>query len=107
MVEPTESEPLHELDRFIEAMKSIRQEIADIESGKADKTNNVIKNAPHTYKMVASDNWDKPYTRAQAAFPKEWCLDDKYWPSVTRIDDAYGDRNLMCTCAPVESYINK
>ena len=100
MVEPTESEPLHELDRFIEAMKSIRQEIADIESGKADRDNNLIKNAPHTCKMVTSDHWDKPYSREQAAFPKPWCNEDKYWPSVTRIDDAYGDRNLMCTCAP-------
>jgi len=105
MVEPTESEPLHELNRFIEAMISIRKEIADIENGVADKNNNLIKNAPHTYRMVASDNWDKPYSREQAAFPKQWCLEDKYWPSVTRIDDAYGDRNLMCTCPPLDSYL--
>jgi glycine dehydrogenase len=104
MVEPTESEPLHELDRFLEAMISIRQEIKDIEEGRADRTSNLLKHAPHTYLMAAADHWDKPYTREQAVFPKSWCRDDKYWPAVTRIDDAFGDRNLMCTCVPVESY---
>jgi glycine dehydrogenase len=106
MVEPTESEPLYELDRFIDAMKSIRQEIRDIEEGRADKLNNLIKNAPHTANMVVSDAWDKPYGRNQAAFPRNWSNEDKYWPTVGRVDDAYGDRNLYCTCAPVESYDN-
>ncbi len=96
MVEPTESEPLSELDRLADAMIAIRKEIADIEAGKADKDNNLIKNAPHTAQVVTADVWDKPYTRQQAAFPMPH--DDKYWPTVGRIDDAYGDRNLMCTC---------
>ncbi len=98
MVEPTESEPLSELDRFCEAMISIYHELKDIEDGKASKDSNLIHNAPHTYKMVAANEWDYPYTREQAAFPVKGLLEDKYWPSVTRIDDAYGDRNLVCTC---------
>jgi glycine dehydrogenase len=105
MVEPTESEPLIELDRFVEAMIAIREEITEIEEGKADKNINLIKKAPHTYKMAASDTWDFPYTRQQAVFPKAWCYDDKYWPSVTRIDDAFGDRNLVCTCPEMSSYV--
>ncbi len=96
MVEPTESEPLSELDRLIEAMIAIRKEIAEIEAGNADKNNNVIKNAPHTMGVVMADEWDKPYTRQQAAFPVKH--DDKYWPTVSKIDDAFGDRNLMCSC---------
>ncbi|MEI6697129.1 MAG: aminomethyl-transferring glycine dehydrogenase [Bacteroidota bacterium] len=99
MIEPTESEPLSELDRLADAMIAIRQEIADIESGKADKDNNLIKNAPHTAQQVTADVWDKPYTRQQAAFPLPH--DDKYWPSVGRIDDAFGDRNLVCTCESI------
>lgn len=98
MVEPTESEPLFELNRFIEAMIAIRKEIAAIEEGKADKANNTIKNAPHTYLMAAGNTWDYPYTREEAVFPTAFTMDDKYWPAVTRIDDAYGDRNLVCTC---------
>jgi len=104
MVEPTESEPLYELDRFIDAMKSIRAEIKELEEGKSDKANNLIKNAPHTAQMVTSDEWDKPYGRQEAAFPREWSNIDKYWPAVGRVDDAYGDRNLFCTCAPMENY---
>ena len=92
----SESEPLSELDRLIEAMIAIRKEIAEIEAGNADKNNNVIKNAPHTMGVVTADEWDKPYTRQQAAFPVKH--DDKYWPTVNKIDDAYGDRNLQCTC---------
>ncbi|MCQ2271691.1 MAG: aminomethyl-transferring glycine dehydrogenase [Bacteroidales bacterium] len=95
MVEPTESEPLSELDRFCDAMIAIRQEIADIESGKADRENNVIKRAPHTMGVVCADTWDRPYSRQQAAFPI--AHDDKYWPTVSKIDDAYGDRNLVCS----------
>jgi glycine dehydrogenase len=104
MVEPTESEPLSELDRFVDAMIAIRQEIAEIEAGTIDKTVNPIRKAPHTVEMVTSDGWTLPYSREKAAFPMPCDKQDKYWPAVTRIDDAYGDRNLMCTCAPVESY---
>jgi glycine dehydrogenase len=104
MVEPTESEPLSEIDRFIDAMISIRKEIAAIEEGSVDKHENLIKHAPHTLAMVATDNWSYPYTRETAAFPVPMAKEDKYWPAVTRIDDAWGDRNLVCTCAPIESY---
>jgi glycine dehydrogenase len=98
MVEPTESEPLFELDRFCDAMIAIKKEIEEIEQGKADKVNNVIKKAPHTAMMACSDTWEYPYTRQKAAFPMPWSGRDKYWPTVTKIDDAYGDRNLVCTC---------
>lgn len=94
MVEPTESESLKELDRFCDAMIQIRKEIADIESGKADKENNAIKNAPHTMDVVCANEWNRPYSRQEAAFPMPH--DDKYWPTVSKIDDAYGDRNLIC-----------
>lgn len=102
MVEPTESEPKAELDRFIHAMIQIRKEIRDIEEGKVDKSDNVIKNAPHTCEMITTDEWKYPYTRRQAAFPAECEKADKYWPAVTKVDDGYGDRNLMCTCEPLE-----
>jgi glycine dehydrogenase len=104
MVEPTESEPLSEMDRFCEAMIRIHEEIMEIESGKADKTDNVIKHAPHTAEMVTADDWAFPYSRRKAAFPMENTSQDKYFPPVTRIDDAFGDRNLVCTCNPVEDY---
>ncbi|MDD3637457.1 MAG: aminomethyl-transferring glycine dehydrogenase [Bacteroidales bacterium] len=107
MVEPTESEPLAELDRFVEAMAAIREEIREVEDGKADKANNLISNAPHTAGMLISSEWKFPYTREQAAFPMQSDLMDKYFPPVTRIDDAYGDRNLICTCAPIEDYIEQ
>jgi glycine dehydrogenase len=94
MVEPTESEPLSELDRFCDAMIAIRQEIRDIEEGKADQANNLIKNAPHSMNVVCADEWDRPYTRQQAAFPLPHT--EKYWPTVGKIDDAFGDRNLVC-----------
>ncbi|PKP52532.1 MAG: glycine dehydrogenase (aminomethyl-transferring) [Bacteroidetes bacterium HGW-Bacteroidetes-1] len=105
MVEPTESEPLAELDRFVDAMIAIRNEIAEIENGKADVENNVISNAPHTLEMLLSSEWDAPYTREKAAFPMHGMLTDKYFTPITRIDDAFGDRNLICTCPPVETYI--
>ncbi|MFH0894588.1 MAG: aminomethyl-transferring glycine dehydrogenase [Bacteroidota bacterium] len=98
MVEPTESEPLVELDRFIEAMVAIRKEIEEIENGQADTANNVIHNAPHTQALVVNDSWDKPYSRMKAAFPVKFEICDKYWPAVARIDDAFGDRNLVCSC---------
>jgi glycine dehydrogenase len=104
MVEPTESESLAELDRFVKAMVQIRKEIREIEDGKADRENNVIKNAPHTIEMVASSEWNYPYTREAAAFPLGYHKADKYWPPVTKIDDGYGDRHLMCTCDPIDSY---
>lgn len=104
MVEPTESEPLEELNRFVDAMIGIRKEIDEIVEGKADRQVNVIKKAPHTLCMVANDRWEFPYSREKAAFPVECDKTDKYWPSVTRIDDAFGDRNLVCSCAPVSAY---
>lgn len=107
MVEPTESESKAELDRFCEAMISIRNEIKEIEEGKFDKADNVIKNAPHTCKLVVSDNWAKPYSRQKAAYPLNWVRDNKFWPSVGKIDNAYGDRNLVCSCAPIEAYMEE
>ncbi|MFN3403793.1 MAG: aminomethyl-transferring glycine dehydrogenase [Cytophagaceae bacterium] len=103
MIEPTESESREELDRFCEAMISIREEIREIEEGKADKANNVLKNAPHTASMALSENWDKPYSREKAVYPLNWIRENKFWPSVSRIDNAYGDRNLFCSCIPVET----
>jgi len=105
MVEPTESEPLSELDRFCDAMISIREEIREIEEGKADKADNVIKNAPHTAAMLISDEWNHAYSRQKAAFPMDGMSHDKYFTPVTKIDDAFGDRNLVCTCNPMEDYI--
>jgi glycine dehydrogenase len=106
MVEPTESESLVELDRFCDAMIQIREEIREIEQGKADKVSNVLKSAPHTLEMVTRDPWEFPYSREKAAFPMETLKTDKYFTSVTRIDDAFGDRNLVCTCNPVSEYLN-
>jgi len=105
MVEPTESEGKAELDRFCDAMLSIRKEISAIGAGDADAANNVMKNAPHTQAMICGDTWDMPYSRSQAAFPLDFVADNKFWPSVRRVDDAYGDRNLVCTCEPIESYM--
>jgi len=104
MVEPTESESKEELDRFILAMKAIRQEIDDIASGNADEKDNLLKNAPHTLEILSADNWHKPYSRKQAAYPLEYVAKNKFWPSVGRVNDAYGDRNLVCSCEPIESY---
>ena len=107
MVEPTESEPLYELNRFIDAMIAIREEIKEVEEGKTEQDNNVVCNAPHTAEMATSDNWKFPYSRQKAVYPKPWSHNDKYWPTVTKIDDAYGDRNLICTCQPMENYMNE
>lgn len=104
MVEPTESESLAELDRFVDAMISIRAEIDQIERGERDKDDNVLKNAPHTAWMLMSDNWQHDYTRQEAAYPVASLRDNKYWPSVGRVDNAWGDRNLMCSCLPLEAY---
>jgi len=102
MVEPTESEDLAELDRFCDAMISIRKEIA---AASKDDENNVLKNAPHTLAMLTADNWSFPYTREQAAYPLDYIAENKFWPSVRRVDEAYGDRNLVCSCAPIEAYM--
>jgi len=107
MIEPTESESKEELDRFCDAMLSIRQEIRDVASGKFPKENNVLVNAPHTAKMLISDNWDKPYSRELAAYPHAYLADNKYWVTVGRVNDAHGDRNLICSCAPIENYIEE
>jgi glycine dehydrogenase len=104
MVEPTESEPLTELDRFCDAMISIRKEIAQVEAGLADKADNVLKMAPHTAAELTADNWTHPYSRTQAAYPVSTLRDHKFWTSVGRVDNAYGDRNLVCTCPPMEMY---
>ncbi len=102
MIEPTESESQAELDRFCDALISIRKEIAD---SSPDDGNNILKNAPHTMTMLTADDWEFPYSREQAAFPLEYVADNKFWPSVRRVDDAFGDRNLICTCDPIEDYM--
>ncbi len=104
MVEPTESESKAELDRFIESMNSILSEINEVKEGRADKLDNVLKNAPHTAFEVSSDNWNHQYLRHKAAYPLGWISENKFWPSVARLDDAFGDRNLVCSCASPESY---
>jgi glycine dehydrogenase len=105
MIEPTESEDKEELDRFCEAMIKIRQEIADIESGKSDKTNNLLKNAPHTADCIINLDWNYPYSQKEAAYPVEYLKDWKYWVPVRRVDNAFGDRNLICSCPSIESYM--
>ncbi|MCL5245021.1 aminomethyl-transferring glycine dehydrogenase [Cellulophaga sp. 20_2_10] len=102
MIEPTESESLPELDRFCNAMLAIR---AEIDEATLDNPNNVLKNSPHTLDMVTSDSWEFPYSRQKAAFPLDYIADNKFWPVVRRVDEAYGDRNLICTCAPIEAYM--
>lgn len=102
MVEPTESESLAELDRFCDAMIAIREEVHAIETGAIDPINNPLKQAPHTMATVMSDLWDRPYSREQAAFPMQGQDQQKVWPAVARIDNAFGDRNLVCTCPSVE-----
>jgi glycine dehydrogenase len=104
MIEPTESESQEELDRFCDAMIAIRQEIQAVVDGKADPGDNVLKNAPHTAAAIASDTWTHPYSREQAAFPLPFVRADKFWPPVGRIDNAYGDRNLICTCPDTAEY---
>ena len=101
MIEPTESENIEEINRFCDAMIHIRKEIDECAE---TETNNLLKNAPHTMKMIMQENWNYPYSRQKAAFPTSYVLENKFWPSVRRVDDAYGDRNLICTCEPIESY---
>lgn len=104
MIEPTESEPKEELDRFCDALIEIRNEVREVEEGKADKENNVLTRAPHTAAVITADNWDRPYSRQKAAYPLAFVKDAKFWPAVSRIDNAYGDRNLVCSCLPIEEY---
>jgi hypothetical protein len=104
MIEPTESEPQHELDRFCEAMISIQAEMEVIASGKQGRQNNLLKNAPHTAQQIASDKWERPYSREQAAFPASWTRESKFWPTVARIDNLYGDRNPFCACPSMEDF---
>jgi glycine dehydrogenase len=106
MVEPTESEPQEELDRFVDAMIAIRAEIRAVEQGRSDRADNPLKNAPHTAAEVTAEEWPHPYTRREAAFPLPWIAAQKYWPPVKRVDNVYGDRNLACTCAPLEAYMD-
>ena len=104
MIEPTESEPMEELDRLCDALISIRAEVRQVEMGFADPLDNALKNAPHTAAMVTADEWDHAYPRSEAAYPAPWTRDSKFWPPVRRVDNAYGDRNLVCSCPPVEAY---
>ncbi len=105
MIEPTESESKEEMDRFAEALINIKREIDEIAEGQADRENNVLKNAPHTEQIVISDEWDKPYSREKAAYPLDWVRTHKFFASVSRVEEAYGDRNLICTCEPIEAYM--
>jgi glycine dehydrogenase len=104
MIEPTESEPRAELDRLCDALIAIREEIRSIEGGAADKSDNALKHAPHTASVVMANDWKHAYTREHAAFPAPWVRERKFWPTVSRIDNGFGDKNLVCTCPPVESY---
>jgi len=104
MIEPTESESLQELDRFVETLKQIHQDIQNIAGGKSDMNDNILKNAPHTMNDIVTEKWNHSYGREEAVFPCPWVRDNKYWPTVNRVDDAYGDRNFVCSCLPMESY---
>jgi glycine dehydrogenase len=104
MIEPTESESKAELDRLVDALIAIRGEIRAIEQGRMDRKDNPLQNAPHTMHEVCASDWRHPYTREQAAFPAPWVRERKVWPAVSRIDNGYGDRNLVCACPPMEAY---
>jgi glycine dehydrogenase len=104
MFEPTESEDKEELDRFVDAMLQIREEIREVEIGVVDKKNNVLKNAPHSLKMLLSDEWDQPYSREKAAYPLKGLKEKKFWPPIGRVDNIHGDLNLICTCPKVEDF---
>lgn len=104
MIEPTESEDLEELERFIQALEIIRAEIAEVEAGQVPVEESVLRRAPHTQEVLLKENWDRPYSREKAAFPAPWLRAYKFWPPVARVDHAYGDRNLVCVCPPTEAY---
>jgi len=104
MIEPTESESKEELDRFCEAMLAIRKEVEAVESGAIAPDNNPLKNAPHTAESLLCGDWDRPYSREEGAYPAPWTKQHKYWPAVSRVDNAFGDRNLACSCEGMEAY---
>jgi glycine dehydrogenase len=104
MLEPTESESKYEMDRYCDALIAIREEARLVEQGKLDKQNNPLKHAPHTQSCVIADSWDRPYSREQAAYPVKSLRDYKFWPAVGRVDAGYGDRNLVCSCLPLDEY---
>ena len=104
MIEPTESEPKDELDKFCNALIQIHEEIMEIQNGVADKADNVLKNAPHSIHVITADEWNHSYSRTKAAFPLDYVRQDKFWPSISRVNNTHGDRNLVCTCEPIESY---
>jgi glycine dehydrogenase len=104
MIEPTESESKEELDRFCQALQAIHTEMQNIASGIWPRDNNPLKNAPHTADVVCANAWDRPYSREHAAYPASWLREHKFWPAVGRIDNVYGDRNLVCSCLPMEDY---
>jgi glycine dehydrogenase len=104
MIEPTESEARRELDRFCDALIQIRKEIQDVEDGKVDPENNLLRNAPHTHDLLLQNPWAQPYSKQEAYFPLPDLRADKYWPPVGRVDNVYGDRHLICTCPPMEAY---
>jgi glycine dehydrogenase len=106
MIEPTESEAKRELDRFCAALIKIHQEIVDVETGKADPENNLLKNAPHTHHLLLDGDWPHPYSREEAYFPIISSREDKYWPPVARVDNVYGDRHLVCSCPPMTAYMD-
>ncbi len=107
MIEPTESESRDELDRLCDALIRIREEIRAVEEGRADRENNVLKHAPHTARLVTATEWDRPYRREEGSYPAPWVREHKFWPPVARIDNTYGDRNLICACPPMENYAEK
>ena len=107
MIEPTESESKREIDRFCDAMIAIREEIRAVETGRADPDDNPLRNAPHAMRLAGEDEWPHPYSRADAFYPAPWCREDKYWPPVGRVDNVYGDRNLVCTCPPMDAYLDE
>jgi glycine dehydrogenase len=106
MIEPTESEALTELDRFCDAMISIHVEMQAVADGQLDRANNPLKHAPHTARAVCSDKWDRPYSRDVAAFPSQAVRESKFWPAVGRVDNVYGDRNLVCSCVGMEAHVD-
>tara|TARA_Y100001968_G_C19067692_1_gene576799 strand:- start:115 stop:687 length:573 start_codon:yes stop_codon:yes gene_type:complete len=107
MIEPTESESKAEIDRFCEAMISIKSEIDEVVSGVIDSSESVLANAPHSMNLVVTDSWSYTYSRKKAVYPLPWIKEHKFWPTVRRVDDAYGDRNLVCSCAPIADYIEE
>jgi len=107
MIEPTESEDREEMDRFCDALLQIRKEIQAVAEGKMDRQDNPLRNAPHTHRMVVTDHWSHAYSREMAAYPLPFVRENKYWPSVSRVNQTWGDRHLICTCPPVSAYAHQ